>query len=203
MIDHECGHEIGVAARNAEPAQNQHRLRDIEIDRDLLSEPLRQHHRNVGKFALGRQAAEHLVDELAGGRSVDIADDGDLERVAGEHPPHVIPEIRRRDGRNRLQGAAHRPAIGMAGEGGRPPPPARHLVGARGLPAQPREHLVADALDIDRIEMRGRDRQPQQLEGFILIGAQRAHRARGLVAVDTKAELDRLGFDPLVESSWN
>ena len=64
-----------------------------------------------------------------------------------------------------------------------------------------RQHgLNAALLDIDRIEMRRRERQPQQLEGFILIGAQRAQRGRGLVAVGRKADLDRLGFDPLVEA---
>ena len=153
-----------------------------------------------GEIALGRQAAEHLVDQLAGGRSIDVADDADLERVAGEHLPHVILEIGRRDGRNRLQGAARRPAIGMAGKGGRPPAPAGHLVGARGRAAQPGEHLVADALDIDRVETRRREGQPQQLERLILIVGQRAQRARRLVAGGSEADLDRLGFDPFVEA---
>ncbi len=38
------------------------------------------------ELALGRQRAEHAVEHRAERRRVDVADHGDLERVARQHP---------------------------------------------------------------------------------------------------------------------
>ena len=151
------------------------------------------------RVALRRQSAEHLVDQPAGGGGIDVADDRDLEGVAGEHPSHVALEVGRGDGGHRFERAAHRPAIGMARKGGRPPALGRHLVGARGLAAQPRHDLLADAIHVDGVEMRFGEPEPQQLGRLVQMGGQRAHRAGGLVAVGREAELDRLRRDALME----
>ena len=43
--------------------------------------------------AMGRQAAEHLIDERARVCGIDVADDADFERVPREHVVHECPEV--------------------------------------------------------------------------------------------------------------
>ena len=52
---------------------------------------------------LGRQRAEGPVDQPAGGRGVDVADDADLERVAREHAAHIVPHVVGGDARRRFR----------------------------------------------------------------------------------------------------
>jgi len=59
-------------------------LRHIEMDDDPAAQLLRDDRRDRLELGLGRQRAEGAVDELSGGRRIDVADDGDLEIVARE-----------------------------------------------------------------------------------------------------------------------
>ena len=45
------------------------------------------------EIVLGRQAAEHAVDQRAGGLGVDVADDRDRQLVAREHAAHIVAQV--------------------------------------------------------------------------------------------------------------
>ncbi len=199
MVDQERRHEIGVLARNPDAAHHHHRLLHVEIDRDHPPESLRVRRRDLAERGLRRQGAENLVDQGAGGRAVDIADDADLERVAGKDALHVGPHVLRRDRRHAVERAAHRPAVRVAREGGLPPAQARHVVRIGRLAAQDPEGLAADALEVRRVQPRRVEGEAHHLEGRILVLGQGAQRAGEMIAVRREAELDRLGFQPLVE----
>ena len=136
------------------PPKRHRGLRNVEIDHDAAAEPLRRDARDRQQLGLGRQRAEGVVDEPAGGRGIDVADHRDLERIAREHALDVAAKIVGGDVRHRLERAVHLARIGMAREGRVPPGAAGDIVRRRGRALQPRHDLRADALDGARLEVR-------------------------------------------------
>ena len=199
VIDDIAGHEIGIVAGEALPAEVDHRLRHVEIDHDAAAEPAR---RGVGdrlEVVLRRQAGEGAVDQRAGGLGVDVADDRDRQLVAREGAAHIVAQVVGGDARHRFQRALALAAVRMAGERGLPPAAAGETVGIGGVAPQRRQHLPAHALDRVGIEARRAQRQPQQIEGFVAVLVERAQRAVKIVAPDLETELDGVVFQPLVE----
>jgi len=119
---------------------------------------------------------------------------GATERAAG-----VGFQVVDGDRRHGFERAAHRLAVGMAGERRCPPVAARHVVGADHLAPQPRHDLRAHALDRVSVEARLGQRKPQIVERFVAVLGKRAQGAAQIVASGAEAELDRLAFEPVVE----
>ncbi len=149
--------------------------------------------------ALAGSAPKVRSIRAPGGRGVDVADDRHLERVARQHPAHIGLQVVDGDVRNRFERAVDRPAVGMIGEGRRPPLAARHVVRAHGLAPQPRHDLRAHALDRVGVEARLGQGEPQQVEGFVAVLLERAQGAAEIVAAGAEAQLDRLALEPVVE----
>ncbi len=148
------------------------------------------------QIALGRQAAEHVVEGASERCRIDIADHRDLQPVTREHALDVAAQIVGGDGRHRLQRAAALHGVGVIGESCFPPAPARDAVGARGLAAQAGENLRADALQRLGVEARGSHGQLEQAEGFVAVFFQRAHRTARGVAGRAEIDLDGAPFEP-------
>ena len=74
-------------------------------------------------------------------------------------------------------------------------------LGLRALALQLREHLRAHALDGGGLEPRLVQREPQQVEGLVLVFLQRAQRAADVIAVGMEIELDRLALQHVVEGA--
>ena len=55
------------------------------------------------------------------------------------------------------------------------------------------------ALDRRRVEARLAEREPQSVERFVAVFAERAQTAAQIVASDAEAHLDRLALEPVVE----
>ena len=66
---------------------------------------------------LGRQSAKRLIEQFAERSGIDIADHGDPQRILGQHPANVIPEIGDVDFWNAFQGAVGLPGIGVVAKG--------------------------------------------------------------------------------------
>jgi hypothetical protein len=145
------------------------------------------------------QAAERAVEQFAGGFRLDVADDADGQRVAGEHVAHIGLEVVRRDRRDRFRRAVRGLSVGVAGKRRRPPAAVYDVVRAGGGAAQIRQHLVAHQLDRLGVEARRRQREAQQLDCGIEICGERPQRAAEMIAPGHEAELDRLLLHALLE----
>ena len=141
-------------------------------------------------LALGRQRAEHLVEQRAERRRIDIADHADLQFVAREHAAGIGLEVVARNQRNRFQRAVERTSVRMIRKRRAPPQAVADIVRVRGLAPQRRQHLLAIALDRVGVETRRVEREPHQLEAFVHLVAQDAKRAAEIVALHAKAEFD-------------
>ena len=146
------------------------------------------------EIVLRRQRGEGAVDQLAGGRGVDVADDGNRQPVAREYAGNIVAHVGGGDARHRLQRAAALEAVGVTGKGGRPPVAAGDVVGAGGGAAQRRQLLAAHALDRLGVETRRGQRQMQHVKGLVAVFVERAQRAVEIVAADAEADLDGAAF---------
>ena len=153
------------------------------------------------ELGLRRQRAEHAVEQLAGVVGVDVADDGDLERVAREHAPRIVVQVVGGDARHRSRACRCSAAVGMVRET-RSPTSARLAMlvrdwwsraaaptaSGRGCARPPRRRSAA------RSAPAAADRTPRRW-----CSLQRAQRAVEVVAADREAELDGVVLEPLVE----
>ena len=89
----------------------------------------------------------------------------------------------------------------MFRERGAPPQAARNVVRVGGLALEPGHHLGADALDIGLVEARRGEREPQQLEAFVLALGQHLQRAAHLVALRAERQFDGVVFQPRLEGA--
>ena len=121
------------------------------------------------QLGLGRQVAEHLVEELAELRSVDVADGDDLQRVLGEDALAVALEIVVPDGGDGLFGAVGGTRVGVPLEGQRIPLVLRDLVGVAGGVDEAGDELLADALDRVGLEVRLVERELEELGGVVAV----------------------------------
>ncbi len=147
------------------------------------------------------QAAEYPVDQLAGRRRIDIADNADGECVARKHVAHIGAQIGGRHRSKRLRRAVAGPAIGMVGERLGPPAPVGDLVRVGGAAHELRLRLVADAFERLGVETRRGQRKVEQLHGVIEVGGERPQGAAELIASGREAEMDRLLLDQLLEGA--
>ena len=199
MVDDIAGHEIGIAARQPDAAEGDHRLRHVEIDHDAAAQPARGGVGDGHPPGFGRQRAEGGVDEAGHALGVDVADHADLEVLARQDAPGIALEIVDGDAGHRFERADHRPPIGMAGEGRLPPDLAGDVIGARALALQARDGLPAHPLDVARIETRRGQREAKEMERLVLVFLQRAQGAADIIAAGLEGELDRAPLETILE----
>jgi hypothetical protein len=75
MIDDIRGHEIRIVARDALPAERDHRLRHVDIDHDTAAKSLRCRVGDRLEIVFLRQRAERTINERAGRLGIDVPDD--------------------------------------------------------------------------------------------------------------------------------
>ena len=95
--------------------------------------------------------------------------------------------------------AADRAAIGMVGKRRWPTSCGWRSLGLVLWRCSREIDLRADALDRGGVEARLVQREPQQLEGLVLVFLERAQRAADMFAAGANLQLDRLALQPLLE----
>src|ERR1043166_38463 len=199
VIDHIGGEEIRILACEARAAELDHCLRHVEIDHHAGAEPAHRHVGNGRQRGLRRQAAEHLVDQSTGAFGIDVADDADGQRATREDARHVALEIVGIDLRHGFEGAVVRPPIRVIGKRRRPSLLVGDVVRAAGAAPQAREHLSADALDRRGVEARRGEREAQQVDRIVEIGAERQQRSAEVVAPGREIDMDRALLEAFLE----
>ena len=152
------------------------------------------------EIGLRRQRAEDAIEQLAGRRGVDVADDGDLELVARQHAPGIGAQIVGGDVRDGFERAVAAAPVGMVGEGGLPPACGWRCCSGWWSRAAAPAIIWARTRSTASASKRGSvERQPQQVEGFVAVLVQHAQRAAEIVAAGAEAQLDRVLLEPLLE----
>ncbi len=199
VVDDISRHEVRVAALHARAAEGDDGLRHVEGHEGALRRLCGLDVGDRREVGLGGQAAEGVVEQLAEGCRIDVADDCDLEPILGKHAADIVLHVGDRDGRYAVEVAVGLPAIGMIAEGDFEELAARQRGRVRGFAAQARDDLGADALNIGGVEMRRGQRAPQEVEGLVLVVAQHAQAAAEGVAGGAEGELDGAAVEPFVE----
>ena len=131
---------------------------------------------------------------LAEGLGVDVADHRDHKLVAGEDAADIILELVGADGFDRGHGALDGAAVRVIAEGEPVPGERGDLLGIVLIEFQAGDDLSADAFDGVGIEARRRQREAQQIEGFVSVGRQHLDIAEHDIAarVEVHAHGERL-----------
>src|SRR5262249_25426846 len=180
-------------------AEGHDRLRNVEVDVNLTSDALRLDIGYGREVAFGGERPERAVDEPAHRRGINVPHDTDLERVARPPPSMIVARVRCRDACHRFQSAAPRAPMGVIRKRRRPPRPAADVVRTGRLALEPRDELRADALDGRSVEPRRIDREPKQLEGFVLVLLEGTQRAANRFSAGIEAEFNGLALEALLE----
>ena len=152
-----------------------------------------------GEAGLGRQSAEGLVEQLAERDRVDIADRGNPQRILGQHAADVVLHVSDIDLRNAFQGAVGLPAVGMVAKGDFQEFAAGQRGRIGGVAPQPGKNLRANALVVGALEMRRRQRHPQQVEGLVLVILEHAQAAAEIIPRRTEAQFDGAAVKAFME----
>ena len=144
----------------------------------IRAEPGERRLRDGLQIALRRQVGEHPVDQRRPRPFSSIAPTIAItssSRVID--PPGGGGEIGPLDPRQRLERPLGGQAVGMAGEGLRPPGARRDRAGIVGVVAQARVGVLAHPQERLLVEARRVDGEPQKFDGAVEILHQRAHPA--------------------------
>ena len=154
--------------------------------------------RQVG---LRGQAAERAIDQPAGGRRIDVADDAELERVARKHAAHIAAHVVDGDLRDTFR-ACRCP-------GDRRDDPGNALAhqlwpamsfGLVLCALQARDHLARARARPRKLSKRGLvSASREQVERLVLVLRQRPQGAADIIAGRAQLQLDRLALQPVLE----